>query len=134
MTKLITAGIVAFALFVGWVTFKYYQQVRTESASQNKPALIVHSATQLPGFPYQLSMSLEAAEKQGSAEALSNWLKQYGYLVQDPAKAWIELDYCVRVARTDPNQARRIFAAVKKRLDPSSPVWPRIQELKNSYE
>ena len=87
----------------------------------------------LPGVPYNLETSLQAAKKQGAA-GLRNWLKINGQSVEDPRKAWIELDYCVAVARQDPAEARRVFAAVKERLGPSSPVWPRMKQLESAYE
>lgn len=134
MTRLITAGIIVLALFLGWATYKFYQQTaQTQESPQKQPAVKITSADQLSGLPYQLRDSLDAAEKQGP-QALANWLKTYGYALQDPAKAWIELDYCVEVSRNDPHQAERVFDAVKKRLSPSSPVWPRIQELSKTYD
>jgi hypothetical protein len=88
----------------------------------------------MPGQnPTQLEATLRAAQSQG-AEALKNWLKTYGRAVQDPRKAWIELDYCTMISREDPNEAKRIFAEVKNRTPPSSPVWPRIQKLEKTYE
>ena len=60
---------------------------------------------------------------------MKNWLKTHSQSVEDPRKAWIELDYCVAVAREDPAEARRVFATVKERTPPSSPVWPRIKQL-----
>jgi hypothetical protein len=84
-------------------------------------------------MPYQLSDSFHAAEAQG-ATGLGNWLKVYGPSVQDPRKAWIELDYCVQIARDNPAEARRIFAEVKQRTPPSSRIWPRIKELAKTYE
>jgi hypothetical protein len=61
-------------------------------------------------------------------------LKAHGNSVQDPRKAWIQLDYCVLISREDPAEARRIFAEVKGRLQPSSPVWARIKRLEKTYE
>jgi hypothetical protein len=88
----------------------------------------------MPGQnPTQLEATLRAAQSQG-AEGLKNWLKTYGRAVQDPRKAWIELDYCTMISREDPNEAKRIFAEVKNRTPPSSPVWPRIQKLEKTYE
>jgi hypothetical protein len=55
-------------------------------------------------------------------------------MVQDPRKAWIELDYCIAVAREDPAEAKRAFASVKNRTPQSSPVWPRIKQLEKTYE
>jgi len=77
--------------------------------------------------------SLQAAKSQGAA-GLRNWLKTYGPTVKDPRKAWIELDYCVMVARDDPAEARRVFRSVRERTGPTSPVWPRIKQLAPTYE
>jgi hypothetical protein len=65
---------------------------------------------------------------------LKNWLKTYGQSVEDPRKAWIELDYCVAIARQDPAEAKRVFAQVKERISPSSLVWPRMKQLEKAYE
>jgi hypothetical protein len=65
---------------------------------------------------------------------LRNWLKAYDRQIKDPRKAWIELDYCVLVAREDPAEARRVFASVKDRMPASSPVWPRIKQLEKTYQ
>ena len=54
--------------------------------------------------------------------------------VEDPRKAWIELDYCVAVAREDTSEAKRVFKEVKERTPTSSPVWPRIQQLEKTYQ
>jgi hypothetical protein len=88
---------------------------------------------QLPGVPYQLEASLQNARKQGTT-GLRNWLKAHSQSVEDPRKAWIELDFCVAVAREDPAEARRVFAKVKERIGPASPVWPRMKELEKTYE
>jgi hypothetical protein len=82
---------------------------------------------------YKLDASLQAARKQGAA-GLKNWLKTYNQIIEDPRKAWIELDYCVAVARQDPAEAKRVFARVKERTAPSSPVWPRMKQLEKTYE
>ena len=84
-------------------------------------------------MPQQLQASLQAAQKQG-ASALRGWLKSYAKIVQDPRKAWIELDYCVLIAREDPAEAKRIFAGVKERTPATSPVFPRIKQLEKTYE
>ena len=79
-----------------------------------------------------MDQGLRTAEAQG-ASGLKNWLKAYGHLVKDPRKAWIELDYCLMITRSDPAEAKRIFAEVKQRTPPSSPVWPRINEMEKTY-
>jgi hypothetical protein len=134
MTKLIAALIIVAALYGGWELFLYWEKVKNEEETKQKQdaAAMVNGDT-LPGLPYKLEASLQAARKQG-APGLRNWLKTYAQSVEDPRKAWIELDYCVAVAREDPAEAKRVFAAVKDRLPPSSPVWPRMKQLERTYE
>ena len=134
MTKVIAAFIIIVVLYGGWHFFLYWEKVRDEKeAKQKQVAAAVVLGDQLPGIPDKLVPSLQAAKNQG-ASGLRNWLKNYGRLVQDPRKAWIELDYCVLVSREDLPEARRVFAEVKKRTSPSSPVWPWIKELEQAYE
>ena len=134
MTKLIGALIIVAVLYCGWVLFSYWEQVKSgEEAQQKQDAAAIVTEDRLPGLPYNLETSLQTARKRGAA-GLRNWLKAYGPSVEDPRKAWIELDFCVAVAREDPAEARRVFAAVKERLGPSSPVWPRMKTLEKTYE
>jgi hypothetical protein len=134
MTKLIAALIIVAALYGGWELFLYWEKVKNEEETKQKQdAAAIVTGDQLPGLPYQLENSLQAARKKGAA-GLRAWLKTYGQSVEDPRKAWIELDFCVAVAREDPAEARRVFAGVKERLGPSSPVWPRMKQLEKTYE
>jgi hypothetical protein len=134
MTKLISALIIVAVLYAGWHLFLYWEQVKNEEESAKKQEVAARvNPEQLPGLAYNLQPALQAAQQQG-APALRNWLKTYDKMVQDPRRAWIELDFCVMVAREDPAEARRIFASVKQRTPPSSPVWPRIKQLEKSYE
>ena len=134
MTKVIAAFIIIVVLYVGWEIFLYWDKVSHEEETkqkQNAAAMVI--GEQLPGMSYKLEDSLRVAQKQG-ATGLKNWLKTYSQSVEDPRKAWIELDYCVAVAREDPSEARRVFAQVKERTAPSSPVWPRMKQLEKAYE
>ena len=131
MTKLISLLIVVAVLFVGWRLFVYWDQVKNEEEIRKQAAAF--SPQQLPGMPYQLEQSLATAQTQGAA-GLGKWLKAYGSMVQDPRKAWIELDYCALLARDNVAEAKRIFAAVKARTPESSPVWPRIEKESKTYE
>jgi hypothetical protein len=134
MTKLIAILIILAVLYGGWELFFYWEKIKNEEETQKKQAaaaLIV--GDQLPGMPSQLEPSLRSAETQGAA-SLKNWLKTYGRSIQDPRKAWIELNYCVLISRADPSEARRVFAEVKNRTPESSPVWPRIKQLEKTYE
>ena len=135
MTKLIAALIIVAALFGGWKLFEYWEKVKNEEESVRQKAAAAEIARwdQLQGVPEKLGASLNSAESQGAA-GLRNWLKTYGSVAKDPAKAWVELDYCVAVTREDPAEAKRVFAAVKDRTPKSSPVYPRIEKLAKTYE
>lgn len=133
-TKLIAIAIVALMLFGSFKLFFYFEQVKNERETEKKQAaaaLVV--GDQLEGLPQSLVSSLQAAQTQGAA-GLRNWLKSFGHAVQDPRKAWIELDYIVMLARDNPAEARALFAEVKQRTPPSSPVWPRIKQLQTTFE
>ena len=134
MTRLIAALILVAALYGGWHLFLYWDKIKhEEETSQKQAAVTAVVPEQLPGLPQELEQTLQTAQKQG-ATGLKAWLKMNGQKVQDPRKAWIELDYCVLVTREAPAEARRVFASVKKRTPPSSPVWPRLKQLEKSYE
>jgi hypothetical protein len=134
MTKLIAAALIVAAIYGGWQFFLYWEKVKNEEETKHKQdAAAAVMGDQLPGLPYQLEPSLQAARRQG-ATGLRNWLKTHGQSLEDPRKAWIELDFCVAVAREDPAEAKRVFTAVKERLGPSSPVWPRVKQLEKAYE
>jgi hypothetical protein len=134
MTRLIAILIVVVLLWVGWKLLEYWHEVQLERENQWKQKQVqVMTPESLPGMPYELQASLDAAEKEGP-EALQNWLKTYNAYLQDPKKAWIELDYCVMIAKANPTQAKNIFKSVKERTPTASPVWPRIQDLEKSYE
>jgi hypothetical protein len=134
MTKVISVLIIAAVLYGGWELFFYWERVKNQEENQKKQqASEAVLGDQLQGMPYQLEPSLKAAQARGPS-GMKNWLKAYGTNIQDPRKAWIELDYCVLVSREDPSEARRVFADVKKRTEPSSPVWPRVQRLQKTYE
>jgi hypothetical protein len=133
-TKLIAVVIIVGVLYGGWNLFLYWDKVKSEKESvRREAAAAVVSGESLQGMPYGLEQSFQTAKSQGAA-GLRNWLKTYGQTVKDPRKAWIELDYCVLVARDDPAEARRVFKAVRDRTSPTSPVWPRIKQLAPTYE
>ncbi len=135
MTKLITILIIVAALWGGWQLFVYWDKVKQEDevAAKKKAQTEITSGEQLSGMPNSLESSYQAAKNKGGT-AMRNWLKLNGRSVQDPRKAWIELEYCVAIAREDPAEARRTFAAVKSRLTASSPVWRRVKQLEKTYE
>jgi len=134
MTKLISIFIVILLIVAGWKLVGYYQQVEEESRASKKAETGADiRPEQLEGVPWELNQSLQSAQKNG-ATGMRNWLKAYGEQIQDPRKAWIQLDYCLALMREDPNEARRIFQAVRERVSTNSPVYPRIRQLENTFQ
>ena len=134
MTKVIAVFIIVLVLYGGYSLFLYWEKVKNEEETKQKQeAATMVMGDQLPGIPSQLEQSLQEARKRGAA-GLRDWLKAHGQSIEDPRKAWIELDYCVAVAREDTAEARRVFASVKERIGSASPVWPRVKQLEKTYE
>ncbi len=133
MTKLITAAIIILVLWGGWNLFFYWEKVKNEEETAKKEANVVIVPEQLEGMPQSLEASLRAAQNQGTS-GMRAWLKAYGATIQDPRKAWIELDYCQMLSREDIPEAKRVFANVKTRTQTNSVVWPRIAQLEKTYE
>ena len=133
MTKIITAFIVIAALYGGWHLFLYWEKVKNEEEVQKKETVQAAIAgDSLPGLPYQLEASLQTARQQGAA-AMGTWLKNNSASLQDPRKAWIELDYVLLLARENPSEAKRTYQSVRERLKESSPVWKRVVELEKTF-
>ncbi|MFO1477302.1 MAG: hypothetical protein U1F98_11685 [Verrucomicrobiota bacterium] len=129
-------GVLAVALLVwgGVELSRYYQRIEYERVNgPREKASQEFRPDRLPGMSYLLEDSLAAAQAQG-ANALHNWLRNFGPQLEDPRKAWIELDYCVMLAKDNPAEARRLFAEIRDRTPPSSPVYPRIQQLAKTYQ
>lgn len=101
-------------------------ETESEAAKKSKAAAV------LPGLPPNFETSLEAAQKEG-APGLKRWLDRYRSYVQDPRLASIELDYAVLVGAINREEARRVFRAVKQRVTPDSPVYPRVKKLEPAY-
>ncbi|HWW02455.1 MAG TPA: hypothetical protein VNZ64_22345 [Candidatus Acidoferrum sp.] len=134
MTKVIAVVMIVVVVWGGWELFFYWERVKNEEETEKKQAAAAAvMGERLPGMAYQLEESLKAAQSHGAA-AMQAWLKTYGQTLQDPRKAWIELDYCVVISRDNPAEAKRIFGEVKKRTPETSPVWPRIKQLEKTYE
>jgi hypothetical protein len=132
-TLIIIAIVVAVALG-GWQMFEYWDKVQNEKDTEAKnAAAAVVNPDQLSGVPYNYEASLKAAQQQGP-DALGNWLKAYGNNIQDPRKAWVQLDYVLMIARSNPQEAKRVFSEVRDRTLPTSPVWPRVHDLEKSFQ
>lgn len=135
MIKTLIIIVVAVAVGLGgWQIYEYWLKVQGDKATAEKEAAAkVVDPNTLQGVPYELQDSLQAAEHNGEV-SLGGWLKLYGSRLQDPRKAWVELDYVVMLTRDDPKEAKRIFEEVKDRTQPNSPVWPRVQGMEKTYE
>lgn len=131
---LITILVVVVVGLGAWQLFEYWDKIQNEKVQDEKAAAAkVVNPDALTGVPYELLGSLQAAEK-GGPSALGNWLKLYGNNIQDPRKAWIQLDYIVMITRDNPQEAKQIFSEVKDRTQPNSQVWPRVQGMEKTYE
>lgn len=134
MKAVISILIIAGVVFGAYKLWEYWDTIDQQRAAERESTGAAAAAgNSLPGLPYQLQPSLEAAQKDG-ARALRAWLDQYGRSVQDPRLAWIELDYVLLISKTDPLEAKKLFARVKKRITPDSPVYKRIKDLEKTYE
>lgn len=134
MTRLIWVLIVVAVAFVGYRIYQHWAQIQEERGGGQKPVPVVSvSGDSLPGMPAHLDASCRAARDKSPA-AFRTWFNTNEKLLADPRKAWIELDLCVAIRRDNPAEAKEIFARVKKRVAPSSPVWPRTKELEKAFE
>ncbi len=130
MKAILVIGLIGLAVWFGW------KLSNGQLASNNKnestaPAEVTGS--QLPGLPPSLEGTLQTAQQRG-ASGLRDFLGRYGKTINDPRRAWIELDYVVLVAKDDPAEARKVFAKVKGRTMDSSPVYRRMKQLEKTYE
>ncbi|MDB6122146.1 MAG: hypothetical protein JWQ71_1139 [Pedosphaera sp.] len=135
MKLVISLVIVIAVLFGAYSVWEYWDKVSHDKdvAEKEAAAKLNFSPESLQGMPNGLESTYTAAQK-GGAKGIRNWLKAYGAKVQDPRKAWIELDYAVSIAREDPIEAKKIFAEVKNRTEESSQVYPRIKQMEKTFQ
>jgi hypothetical protein len=134
MTKLIAALFILAVAYIGFLVYQQWDKAREEhDNARHQTAAAVVTPEALPGMPYQLEPSLRAAREKGPV-AFQAWFKSQERQIVDPRRAWIELELCVALARENPAEARRIFAGVKERVPPASPVWPKMKELEKTFE
>lgn len=103
------------------------------SGSHSQTSSAPAASSNLPGMPPYLEASYAQAKSQG-AQALRVWIFNNRSKVKDPRLADIQLDYVVLVAPDNLLEARKTYAQVKQRVDPSSPVYPRLKALAKTYE
>jgi hypothetical protein len=140
MTKtLITIAIVALLGFGGYKAWQVWDKYAKDKdlAQQEADAVSKVVPEQLPGMPMAWEQAYQkayAAAQAGDVKTLTAWLKVHGQQIDDPRRAWIELDYMVIISRQDPQEAKSIFQSVKDRTPQESPVYPRIRQLAKTYE
>src|SRR5258705_10658985 len=134
MKALITILIVVGVAFGAFKIWEYWEAVENEREKEKNPPAQI-TGERLDGVPYKLEASLQQAQK-GGPKALKAWLEQTkrAGAVKDPRLAWIELDYVLMITKDDPLEAKKIFADVKQRTPPDSPIAQRIKSLEKNYE
>lgn len=133
--KFVITVIIAVGLSLGaWQLYNYWGTFKEKEAPPaGAPPPTVASGMQLPGMPPRLQSALDASEQRG-ANGVRDFLTTYGKTINDPRLAWIQLDYVVLVAPSNPAEARRVFAQVKSRIDTGSPVYSRIKQLEKTFD
>jgi hypothetical protein len=132
--KFLVGLIIVVGLSIGaWQLYEYWGQFKEKEPEAAAPAQPDVSGDQLPGLPPKLQPVLDIAQRRG-AVGLHDFLATYGDKIDDPRRAWIELDYVVLLAQSSPGAARQEFAKIKSRVQPGSPVYNRVKQLEKTYE
>jgi hypothetical protein len=134
--KIVIALVVLIAVLAGaYKIWEYWDKVSHDQdiAEQQKREKLNINPDALQGMPEDLRKGYDYVKDKGPV-ALGNWLKAYDSRLEDPRKAWLQLDYVVGIAGTDPQDAKRVFADVKGRINKDSPVYPRMQSLEKTYQ
>jgi hypothetical protein len=132
--KFVMTVIIVVGLSLGaWQIYKYWGNYKGSDATETAAAAPPVAGDSLPGLPQNLETTYQASRQRG-VTGLRDFLNEYGKSVSDPRLASIQLDYVVLVASGNPAEARRVFALVKSRIQPDSPVYPRFQQLQKTYE
>jgi hypothetical protein len=137
--SIITLAFIGLLAYGGWEAWQMWQKYDSsnDQTRQEEAAVKCIDPTQLAGMPQAWEDSYQKANdaaKAGDLTALRAWLKMYGQHVNDPRRAWIELDYMVMISKEDPQEAKLIYESVRDRTPQNSPVYPRIKLLEKTYE
>jgi len=134
MTKAIWILIGLVVAYMAFLLVKQWNRTQLEHAREEKQKTAATiNAESLPGMPYGLESGLRTAKERGP-RAFQDWFRANEKSLFDPRKAWIEMELCVAMTRENPAEAKRIFASVKGRTPPSSPVWPKVKELERTFQ
>lgn len=134
MTKAIWVLIILVVGYIGYLLFQQWDKARLEHDGRKKEeAVAVVNGDSLAGMPYQLDAGYRTA-KATSPAAFRTWFATNEKLIVDPRKAWIELELCMAMTRENPAEAKKIYAGVKGRVPPSSPVYGKVKELEKTFQ
>jgi hypothetical protein len=130
--SIVVIVLLGFGAFKLW---EYWDQTEREKAIAQRTAGGAVDPRTIQGLPSQLEPQLEEAKQRGP-EAFKQFIDNIkrSSLVRDPRLAWIELDYVVMLSGKDPVEAKRLFRKIKQRVEPDSPVYPRIKSLERTFE
>ena len=109
-----------------------WNEVERRQSGPVAPPKVV-AAPVLPGLPDRMEEPLQEAIKKGPP-AVKAFLDKYASHIQDPRRGDVELDYAVSINRSDLAEARQIYKAVKARTPTNSPLAPRLEKLRSTYE
>ena len=129
LVLIVALGVGAWELFQLWE--KYSSDTDLKQAQADADANIVPE--QLAGMPDQWEAGYKQATN-GGMKTWTAWMKKNAQQVGDPRRAWIELEYMIKVSADDPQEAKSIFASVKDRTPTNSPIYPRILQLEKTYQ
>ena len=136
MKPLITILVILIVFVGGWKLFDYWEKTdRDQEVTKRAEDGADIKDYELPGMPYQLEPKYAQARQKGAA-GLKEFLDAYGKApkFQDPRKAWVELDYAVLIAGSDPVEAKKIFIDVKSRIRTNAPIYRRIRAMSKTFE
>ncbi|MEY4691626.1 MAG: hypothetical protein RIT19_1951 [Verrucomicrobiota bacterium] len=109
-----------------------YRSIPSDERAQERPTAPVTDES-LPALTPPLEASLANATQAGP-QALGQWLRQNGAWVPEPRLSAIQLDHAQMMVRSNPAEARRLYAAVKARTPANSPLAPRLKQLSRTFE
>ena len=133
MSRIYNVLLIAALLWGAHRFYSFCKRVQQDAPAGGGSGLEV-SGDALPGLSPELVPSYQAAS--GSGATLKRWLAENAGSpgLKDPRKASIQLDYVMMISRDNPDEARQVFAEVKSRTPPASPVYRRVQKLASVYE
>ena len=136
MKPIISILVILIVCVGGWKLFEYWEKTdQDQEVTKRADDGADIRENDLPGMPYQLEPNYAKARQKGVA-GLKEFLDAYGKApkFQDPRKAWVELDYAVLIAGSDPVEAKKIFLDVKSRIRTNAPIYRRIRAMSKTFE